>query len=39
MRWSLAIQEYEVSFRHLREALMVVPDCLSRNVHSADDGD
>ena len=39
MRWALAIQEYDVTFRYRSGALNVAADCLSRNVDDAgDDG-
>jgi hypothetical protein len=38
MRWALAIQEYDVTFRYRSGALNVAADCLSRNVDAGDDG-
>jgi RNase H-like domain found in reverse transcriptase len=38
MRWSLALQEYDVTFRYLSGASHVAADCLSRNVNYGDDG-
>jgi hypothetical protein len=37
MRWSLAIQEFDVIFKYKRGDMNVVADCLSRDVLSADD--
>ena len=31
MRWSLALQEYDLVFRYVKAAHNVVADCLSRN--------
>jgi hypothetical protein len=36
-RWSLAIQEFDVIFRHRSSVLNVAADCLSRIVDSEDD--
>jgi len=38
MRWALAIQEFDVTFRYRKGSTNVVADCLSREVLSGDDG-
>jgi hypothetical protein len=37
MRWSLAIQEFDVHFKYKRGDMNTVADCLSRDVLSEDD--
>jgi len=38
MRWALAIQEFDVTFRIRKDSTDVVADCLSGDVLSGDDG-
>ena len=38
MRWALAIQEVDVTFRYRKGPTNVVADCLSRDVYTGDDG-
>ena len=38
MRWALAIQEFDVTFRYRKGSTNVVADCLSRDDYTGDDG-
>jgi hypothetical protein len=38
MRWALAIQEFDVTFRYRKGSTNMVADCLSRDVYTGDDG-
>ena len=38
MRWALAIQEFDVTFRYRKGSTNVVADCLSRDVYTGNDG-